>query len=147
MNRFLVRIIFSTGLLLTSCGFGGSESSGPGISGIWSGEEDVGNQQYFMQFTLRQSLERLTGTYICNNGSQTAIQCPHATGTVSGTVSGSQIDMTMIVDGSQSPAISCTYNGVLSGSTMGGGLTCTDGVGDATSNPATWSAAFQGRGT
>jgi hypothetical protein len=125
MNRFVFGALVA-GLIVTGCGFGGGESTGPGITGVWDGEyvDDFNRLQRFVTFTIAQTRDSVSGRYQCA-GTPTAV-CTHpaAAGDVDGLVSGNSFIARVRADGNS--ALTCDYTGGISGDVIQGTFSCSD---------------------
>lgn len=124
--------ILMAGALLVGCGGGDgdddSSSQVAGISGTWTGvaTSSVGAGSLNITVTLSQQGTNVTGTFTCSPGSGT---CLHATGSVSGTVSGNSVTLAIVFPDTHSCG---AFNATISGDSMNGNYSCTDPLGNDT---------------
>jgi hypothetical protein len=114
--------VFCISLSLWGCGGGdkggGNTSTPANIAGTWTGTatSSISGNPANISLTLSQQGENISGTITCQG-------CPHATGTISGTISGNTVTMGIVWPDNHSCG---TFDGSVSGNSMSGQYACTD---------------------
>jgi hypothetical protein len=127
MNRpWCVAALLLVGAVTTGCGFGGEESVGPGITGVWEGEyvDDFNRLQRFISFDIKQTQDNVSGRYQCQGTSTAVCTHPAAAGDVDGLVTGDRLIARVRADGNST--FTCDYTGVILGTEIQGTFTCSD---------------------
>jgi len=125
---FMMPMFLLTGSLVISCGFGGAEDSGPGVTGTWVGEQisdsSVGpGGTYFLTLVLQQSGDVISGSYNCGDASTTLV-CPHKTGFITGNAG--QGSFTIAIDMNDNSNTICDFTAPIVGNIMGPAPTVAD---------------------
>ena len=129
-------VIFS----FAACGDDGGDSSSNSpladISGTWTGvaASSVGAGTLNITVTLSQQNADVTGTFSCSPATGT---CLHATGSISGTVSGNTVTLAIVFPDTHSCG---AFNATVSGNSMSGNYSCTDPLGN---DSGSWSVTRQ----
>src|SRR5262245_37526609 len=116
MNRFVhFYIVMALMAGVAGCGFGGEESTGPGITGVWDGEyvDDFNRLQRIVTFTITQTRDSVSGRYQCTGTATAVCTHPAAAGNVNGLVTGNDFIARVRADGNS--ALTCDYTGTISG--------------------------------
>lgn len=127
MNRFVfMTMMVIAGLIPSGCGFGGGESTGPGITGVWDGEyfDDFNRLQRFITFTMTQTRDTVSGRYQCTGTATAVCTHPAVAGDVDGLVSGDDFIARVRADGNST--FTCDYTGTISGGAIQGTFQCSD---------------------
>lgn len=119
---------------LLGCGGSGDGSDGSSnvnVSGTWVGstqsQAGFGSAQFAL--TLSQNGSNVSGTWACISS------CAHASGTISGTISGSTFTASLVFPDTHSCG---AFDANISGNSMSGDFACSDPLGN---DFGTWSAA------
>lgn len=123
------RCVLILAMGLSACGGDTSPTAPSGssnISGTWRGTvtSSVVAGNVNASATLTQTGASVSGTYACSPGT---LACLHASGTITGTMSGNSLTAQVAFpDGHSCGA----FNGTLAGNTLSGNYSCTDPVGN-----------------
>jgi hypothetical protein len=119
-------MLLVTAMMAAGCGFGGEEGTGVGITGVWDGEyfDDVNSLQRFMNLSIKQVQDKVSGRYGCQGSNQAVCTHPAEAGDVDGLVSGSNFVARIRADGNS--ASTCDYVGTISDGAIQGTFSCTD---------------------
>lgn len=129
-------VMFLAAFVLTACGDGGGDSPPQitDISGTWAGVASGTVGTVNINLTLTQQNADVTGSFACSPGTAT---CLHASGSVSGTVSGNTATMAVVFPDTHSCG---AFNATVSGNSMSGNFSCTDPAGNSS---GTWNVTRQ----
>lgn len=130
-------VIFLIAFVLAGCGDNGSDNSSPqlaDVSGTWTGVASGASGTVDINLTLSQQNVDVTGSFACSAGTAS---CLHASGSVSGTVSGNTATMAVVFPDTHSCG---AFNATMSGNSMSGNYSCTDPLGN---DSGTWSVTRQ----
>jgi hypothetical protein len=125
MKPIVVSLLLA-GAVVTGCGFGGDESVGPGITGVWEGEyvDDNNSLQRFVTFAITQRDDTISGRYQCIGTNTAVCTHPSAAGEVTGLVSGGNMVARVRADGNST--LTCDYTGAILADTIQGTFSCSD---------------------